>query len=88
MTKYNIQYDKKYIKDLEKIPKPFRRLIHEKVVALALNPRPEGSIKLQGSNKIPLYRLRCGDYRVIYTIKDEVLLILILELGHRKEIYR
>lgn len=88
MTKYKLQYDKKYLKDFEKIPRQFRENIREKVESLAVNPRPDGSIKLSGSKKNPLYRIRCGDYRIIYTIQDDRLVIIIVELGHRKDIYR
>jgi mRNA interferase RelE/StbE len=87
MTKYRILFDKKYIKELEKIPKKIQKVIREKVSELSNNPRPDGSIKLQGSKKEPLYRIRCGDYRVIYTIKDDILIVIIIEVGHRKDIY-
>lgn len=88
MVKYIIKYDKKYLKDLEKIPFHFRESIKEKVEELAKNPRPDGYVKLKGSKQTPLYRIRCGDYRVIYVIKDDVLIVVVVELGHRKEIYR
>jgi mRNA interferase RelE/StbE len=87
-VKYRLEFYRTYFKDLERIPAPFRSGIKQKIESLAHDPRPEGSIKLQGSKKIPLYRLRCGDYRVVYTIQDEILLVIVIELGHRKEIYR
>src|SRR5665213_1866463 len=85
---YKVLIDKKCLKDLEKIPEPFRHAIDEKVKALTNNPRPEGYIKLKGSTKDPLYRIRCGDYRIVYTIKDDVLVVIVIEIGHRREIYR
>lgn len=85
-TKYSIEFSKKYVKDLEKIPKIYRENITEKVAALSSDPRPDGCKKLRG--QMPLYRLRCGDYRIVYAINDNVLLILVLEVGHRREIYR
>ena len=88
MTKYKLQFDKKYLKDLEKIPRQFRESIREKVESLAHNPRPDGYIKLSGSKKNSLYRIRCGDYRIVYAIQDDVLVVIVIELGHRKEIYR
>lgn len=88
MTKYKLQYDKRFLKDLEKIPRRFRENIQEKVESLAIDPRPDGYIKLSGSKKNPLYRIRCGDYRIVYTIQDDRLVIIIVELGHRKDIYR
>lgn len=88
MIKYSIKYDKKYLKDLEVIPDKFRASIQEKVTFLVDNPRPEGSIKLKGSKKEPLYRIRCGDYRIVYAVYDKYLVVLLVEVGHRREIYR
>lgn len=85
-AKYRIEFNRRYIKDLEKIPTRVQNQIREKVMELRDNPRPEGCKKLQGSGD--LYRIRCGDYRVIYTITDSVLLVLVIEVGHRREIYR
>jgi mRNA interferase RelE/StbE len=48
---------------------------------------PDGCKKLQGPSLPTLYRIRCGYYRVVYTINDHILLILVIEVGHRKEIY-
>ncbi len=87
-AKYRIEYNKRYLKDLEKIPKYAQKQILKEIQELAYDPRPDGCKKLQGSDKVPLYRIRCGDYRVVYTINDHVLLVLVIEIGHRKEIYR
>ena len=87
MQKYKILFDKKYLKELLKIPKQIQNGIMEKISELAQNPRPEGSIKLKGSKKIPLYRVRCGDYRVVYSIQDDILIVIIVDVGHRKDIY-
>lgn len=87
-AKYRIEFNKRYLKDLEKIPTRDQKQIREKIGALALEPRPDGCKKLQGSDTTPLYRIRCGNYRVVYTINDSVLLVLVIELGHRKDIYR
>ena len=86
--KYNIKFNKRYLKDLQKIPQKAQKQIRESVLALANNPRPYGSKKLQGSKKDPLYRIRCGDYRVVYTVQDDILLVLVIEVGHRRDIYR
>lgn len=87
MTRHRILFDKRYIKELAKIPKSIQESIRQKVQGLVDNPRPEGSLKLQGSKKSPLYRIRCGDYRVIYTVKDEVLIVLVVDVGYRRNIY-
>ena len=83
MIKYTIEFNKLYLKELKKIP-----TIREKILNLSKNPKPEGCKKLKGRNFPPLYRIRCGDYRVVYTINDKILLILILKIGHRKNIYK
>jgi len=57
-----------------------------KIDGLRVNPRPNGSKKLNKED--PLYRIRVGDYRVVYQIQDKILLVLILKVGHRRDIYR
>ena len=53
---------------------------------LASQPRPLGCDKLAGPDY--LYRIRVGDYRIVYQIRDEVLLVLVVKIGHRREVYR
>jgi mRNA interferase RelE/StbE len=83
--KYKIIIAEQAIKALAKLPGKTRRQISEKIDALADNPRPAGIEKLQGAD---LYRIRSGDYRVIYQIKDNLLIVLVVRIGHRKDIYR
>lgn len=85
--KHRIKFEKKYLKDLKKIPKKERDRIAKNVQALTEDPRPTGCKKLKTSPKEPLFRIRCGDYRVIYSVKNDVLLILVIEVGHRSNIY-
>jgi len=54
--------------------------------ALTRNPRPHGVKKLSGEQN--LYRIRAGDYRIIYQIRDKELVVLVLKLGHRRDVYR
>ena len=63
-----------------------QRRLARKIDALANDPRPRGVKKLKGEDD--LYRLRVGDYRVIYQVQDRVLLVLVLGIGHRRDIYR
>ena len=63
----------------------YRRL-RDAVASLATNPRSPGGIKLQGGDE--LYRLRVGEYRIIYQIQDSILVVLVVQIGHRREIYR
>lgn len=88
MTSYLIKYNRAYLKDLKKIPTKAQRQIIEKILSLASNPRPEDSKKLQGNHSPPLFRVRCGDYRIVYQIENKILLIIIIDVGHRKNIYR
>lgn len=84
--KYRIEVKRSAAKALKKIPKPHRRRIAEKIDSLAEDlPNPE-TTKMKGEN--PFHRIRVGDYRIIYEIQDEVLVILIVKVGHRKDIYR
>lgn len=62
-----------------------KRLV-KRMKTLQKNPRPHGAKKLAGEDD--LYRIREGDYRIIYTIQDKALIILVLKIGDRKEIYR
>ena len=64
----------------------FQKRIGKKIDSLAENPRPPGVEKLSGREDS--YRVRVGDYRIIYRIHDKVLLIVIVEVGHRREVYR
>lgn len=60
--------------------------LYEAIDGLAKNPRAQGSVKLQGEYE--LYRVRVGDYRIVYHIQDAVLVVLVVQIGHRREIYR
>ncbi len=60
--------------------------IRHAIDALAATPRPPSTVKMHGSDGY--YRLRVGDYRVVYAIEDAVLLVLVVRIGHRREVYR
>jgi len=84
--KYRIEVKRSAAKALKKIPKPDQKRISEKIDNLAENlPNPD-TTKMKGNN--PFHKIRVGDYRIIYEIQDDVLLILIVKIGHRKDIYR
>lgn len=71
---------------LSRLSERNRRLIVGKIDDLALTPRPRGVEKLEGPDG--LYRIRSGDYRVIYQIEDERLVVLVVTIGHRGDVYR
>jgi len=83
---YTIEYKKSVERELRKLTSTQLKGIVAKIHALATNPRPEGSVKLRGSSDF--FRIRHADYRVIYQIQDEKLIILVIKVGHRREIYR
>ena len=85
MAKYKIEFKKSAIKELYSIPKKDLRKIISKIEMLADDPRPHGSIKLTGKEQ---YRIRHGNYRVLYSIEDETLIIYIVKIGHRRVIYK
>lgn len=82
---YTIQFTSSFEKDLRDLPKQVVQKIIPAVMALADNPRPSGCKKLKGSKYN--YRIRIGDYRVIYEIEDAILLVSVLAASHRKDIY-
>lgn len=81
---YRISISKRAIKVLEKIQEPYYSNIKSAIYSLADNPRPSGYKKLKGRIA---YRIRVADYRIIYEIFDDVLLVDVIDLGHRKNIY-
>ncbi|MCZ8196212.1 MAG: type II toxin-antitoxin system RelE/ParE family toxin [Flavobacterium sp.] len=84
MPLYKINFNKKSKKKLDKMSDAIITPIIEAIEGLAENPRPQGCKKLKGRSG---YRIRVGNYRIIYEIFDEILLIDVIDLGHRKDIY-
>jgi len=81
---YTLYFSKHAIKELEKINEPFYSSIKQAILDLSENPRPPGCKKLKGRSG---WRIRVGNYRVIYDIFDNQLIVDIITLGHRKDIY-
>ncbi len=73
-------------KSLDKIPKSSRSRLADALEKLRDNPRPPGVIKMSGVEN--LWRIRIGDYRVVYEIHDDRLIVLVLRVAHRKDVYR
>jgi mRNA interferase RelE/StbE len=87
VASYNVVIKKSAAKELEDIAgKKDRQRIVARILALSDDPRPFGVEKLSGSSE--KYRIRQGDYRVIFEIEDDAALITIVKIGHRKDIYR
>ena len=85
MAKYKISIKKSAVKELESIPNKHLQKIVKKIQSLSNNPRPQVSQKLSHKEQ---YRVRQGDYRIVYSVQDKEHSIEIVKVGHRKEVYR
>ena len=83
---YRIQVLPSATRELAGLDTQTRRRIDKRIQLLSETPRPSGMKALQGEKG--LFRIRVGDYRVIYTVRDEVLLVIVVKVGHRREVYR
>ena len=84
--RYRIDFKPSAEKSLTKLPTGLQKRIVRAVELLAENPRPHGVVKMEGDEN--LWRIRVGDFRVVYEIHDSVLLVMVLRVGHRREVYR
>lgn len=85
MANYRIVFKQSVAKDLRVIPKKDVKRILQRIERLAEDPRPPGVEMLTGDEK---YRVRQGNYRILYTIEDMIVTVTIVKVGHRREIYR
>ena len=85
MARYSLYFKKSVSKDLRAIPKQDVRRILKRIDMLADDPRPAGSEKLSTQE---LYRIRQGRYRILYEIQDAVLVIIVVKVGKRSDVYR
>ncbi|MGA9057691.1 MAG: type II toxin-antitoxin system RelE/ParE family toxin [Terriglobia bacterium] len=85
MGSYKILIKPSAVKEIEAIPRRDRQRLIARIQGLSSNPRPPGSEKLSGQDK---FRLRQGVYRIVYSVNDDGPSLLIVKVGHRKEVYR
>ena len=85
MGKYSVEMKPSARKELERLPGKLIERIFPKLEGLALEPRPAGCKKLKGGQRE--WRIRVGDYRVVYTVDDEKLLVSVMRIRHRSEVY-
>ena len=85
MAGYKIYFRQSVLKDLVKIPKRELQRIIKRIEKLAHDPRPQGCEKISGQER---FRIRQGNYRIIYYIQDDELTIWIVKIGHRRDLYR
>ena len=84
MSVYRIELRPAAARSLRKLDPQDRRRVQGAIALLAHDPRPPGARALQGR---PGLRVRVGDYRIIYTVQDDVLLVVVVRLGHRRDVY-
>jgi mRNA interferase RelE/StbE len=85
VASYRVVIRRSAEKEIAKLPEAVRRRVVALIVALGEVPRPHGCQKLSGEDK---YRIRQGDYRVVYTIVDELVTVTIVRVAHRSDVYR
>ncbi|WP_028708375.1 type II toxin-antitoxin system RelE family toxin [Propionicicella superfundia] len=85
MTRYTVTIERSAAKALARAERRDRRRIEDAIDALADDPRPHGAIHLTG---VDAYRVRVGDWRVVYTVPDAVRVVTVTNVGHRRSIYR
>ena len=83
---YRIEFRPAARRQLRRIPRPYNARLMAAITALADAPRPPGCIQLQGPEGF--HRVRVGDYRIVYLIQDRVLLVCIVRVAHRSDVYR
>ncbi len=81
---YSLQFSRQALKELEKINEPYYSNIKHAITSLTIDPRPNGYKKLKGRDS---YRIRVSNYRIIYNIFDSLLVVDVIAVGHRKDIY-
>ena len=85
MESYSVQIKRSAANEIERVPKKDRARIVARIRELTDNPRPGGSQKLSGRE---LYRVRQGDYRVVYLVDDAERVVTVYSVGHRRDVYR
>lgn len=83
---YRLELSPRASRDLKKLPTRVQERLKDHIDALAHAPRPRGVVKLEG--EVDTYRIRVGDYRVLYEVHDRVLVVIVLKIADRKEAYR
>jgi mRNA interferase RelE/StbE len=86
MAQYAVRFKQSADKALRKLPEAVQKRIAAAAKDLRNNPRPRGCVKLEGADD--LWRIRVGDYRVVYAIEDDELIVVLVRVAHRKDVYR
>lgn len=83
---YKLEFASRAAREFRKLPPQEQQRISVSIDRLIVNPYPPGSQKVQGHSD--LFRIRVGNYRVIYDIQDDILIVLVVRIGHRRDVYR
>ena len=86
MVPYQIEFSRQADRQFRNLPSQIQQRLKSRIDSLAATPRPHGSEKLSGADQ--LYRIRVGDYHIVYAVENDRLLILVVKVGHRREVYR
>ncbi|MDP2653080.1 MAG: type II toxin-antitoxin system RelE/ParE family toxin [Candidatus Omnitrophota bacterium] len=85
MAKYKIEVKKSAAKEIASLPSQVIPKILAKIGSLSDDPHPVDCVKLSGDE---MYRIRCGDYRILYSIENDILVVYVVKVGHRRDVYR
>ncbi len=83
---YTVEFSPGAARDFRKLAREIQHRLRPRIDALADNPRPGGAKKLSGGHE--LWRIRVGDYRIVYEVRDRTLVVLVVRVAHRREAYR
>ncbi len=83
---YQIEFSRQADRQFRDLPSQIQQRLKSRIDSLVTMPRPHGSEKLSGTDQ--LYRVRVGDYRIVYAVEDDRLLVLVVKVGHRRDVYR
>jgi mRNA interferase RelE/StbE len=86
VSRYEVEIARRAVKSLTRLPRREQQRIRAAIDLLADEPRPPGCVALKGEDHA--YRVRVGDYRIIYEVHDDRLVVLVVRVGHRQDVYR
>jgi mRNA interferase RelE/StbE len=86
MARYSLEVSRSAEKQIKRLPREDQKRVVETILSLAEAPRPRGARRLSGYDDV--FRVRVGRYRVLYSVSDTELVIIVLKVGHRKDVYR
>jgi len=84
--RYRVEVARRAMRALERLARPDQQRVRAAIDLLANDPRPPGCVKLAGEDRT--YRVRTGDYRIVYDVIDDRLVVQVVRIGHRREVYR